>query len=240
MDLDGLKSVKKRLDYLLTITGVMIITGDVGSGKSTSLRYGVESFHPSEHVIVKIIATSGSPPEFYRQIAWGLGIAPKGVRLTQLQKDIRTTVEDIVRAKRKKVILVVDEAHLLRSTALAEIHTLGQVQFDSKPRISLVLCGQTSLLDQLCHRSCASLRARTHLTPLAESKTRDYIEHHLKIAGCRKGLFSDAAFRAIHQGSAGCLRRINHLCRGGMIAANLEKDKSIEAQDLFEKDFLRQ
>jgi type II secretory pathway predicted ATPase ExeA len=150
-----------------------------------------------------------------------------------LQKEIRAAIQDIAKTKRQKVLIVIDEANLLRQELLAEIHTLAQFDYDSKSHLSLLFCGQSSLLDKLCHRHCEPLASRVigrlHLAPLDEVKTREYVKHHLTVAGCRRDLFSDAAHTAIYQGSAGILRRINQLARGAMLAASLNQNQLIEA-----------
>lgn len=97
-----------------------------------------------------------------------------------------------------------------------------------------MLCGQSSLLDLLYHRSCKPLASRivtrTHLKPLSEPKTREYIAHHMAVAGVTKQLFDDAALTAVYQGSAGVLRKINHLCRGALLATALDNCKKVDAE----------
>lgn len=234
MELEALGRVKKRIDYLLNISGIMVITGDVGAGKSTSLRWAINQYHPSEHHIISIIATSGSANELYRQISWELGLNLPNSRIATMQKEIRSTIEDIATVKRQKVLIVIDEANLLRTDLLSELHTLSQYDYDSKPHLSIILCGQSSLLDKLCQRSCEPLASRVigrlHLVPLDEAKTREYVKHHLNVAGSKKDLFNDAAHTAIYQGSAGILRRINQLARGAMLAASLNQQRLIEAE----------
>jgi general secretion pathway protein A len=236
LELRNLVSVRKRLDYLLELSGVMVVTGEVGSGKSTALRWAISSYHPSEHKIVSIVATSGSSLEFYRQIAWGLGLEFTCSRLSSQIKEIKAAITDIVVNRRQKVLIAVDEANLLRPTIFTELHTLSQFEFDSKPRLSLLLCGLPSLLDRLCNRGAEPLASRivtrTHLEPLDEPTTRDYIGHHLKICGIKKQLFTDQALTAIYQGSSGLPRRINNLCRGGLEAAVLGELDQVDAEQI--------
>jgi type II secretory pathway predicted ATPase ExeA len=139
MEPQALSRVKKRIDYL----GVMVITGDVGAGKSRGLRWAINQYHPSEHHIISIIATSGSPTELYPQISWELGLNIPNGRIATMQKEIRAAIKDIATVKRQKVLIVIDEASLLRSDLLSEIHTLSQYDYDSKLHLSMILCGQT-------------------------------------------------------------------------------------------------
>ena len=73
LKLPSMVSVKERFDYVMS-GGVLVITGEVGSGKSTSLRWSQSQFHPSQHLFLNITATGGSLIEFYRQLCWGLDI----------------------------------------------------------------------------------------------------------------------------------------------------------------------
>src|SRR5690606_21828824 len=115
---------------------------------------------------------------------------------------------------------------LLRTEVLAEIHTVTQFESDSREHLSIVFCGQASFIDRITHHHAAPLAsrvmARSHLSAISRNQMGEYVEHHLKIAGVRKKILSDAAIGAIHQGSAGVLRRANHLCRGALVAAAAE------------------
>jgi hypothetical protein len=87
--------------------------------------------------------------------------------------------------KKQKIILVVDEANLMRPEIFTELHTLAQFEHDSKSLLTLILCGQTSLLDKLAYRGAAPLAsrviARAHLDTLSEAQLGDYIAHHVVI-----------------------------------------------------------
>jgi len=74
--------------------------------------------------------------------------------------------------------------------------------------------------------------AKTHLANLDESQLLIYLEHHLQVAGCKNKLFSAQAITAIYQGSAGILRKANHLARGGLIAACSEKEQTVSAEHI--------
>ncbi len=91
------------------------------------------------------------------------------------------------------MILVIDEAHLLRPEVFAELHTLLQFNHDSKSVFSLVLSGQVNLIDKLTYRTSAPLASRvttkTHITNLDESQITIYLEHHLKVAGEKNNYF---------------------------------------------------
>lgn len=227
MDLPGLRGAKERIQFALKNGGVCLLTGDVGLGKSTSLRASVNEFHPSQILVINVVANTGSITELYTQIAWELGLNPMGQRKCQLTKLVKNNVEELVSQKRQQVLLCIDEANLLRLDVLEELHTLNQFALDSKNIMSLVLCGQNNLLDKLHARSSAPLAsrvvARHHLQPLKSGSTEEYINHHLKVAKAKNNVFEPSAVTTIFQGSGGILRRINNLARGALVAAAMQK-----------------
>ena len=233
LKLPSMVSVKERFDYVMS-GGVFIITGEVGSGKSTSLRWSQAQYHPSQHLFLNITATGGSLMEFYRQLCWDLDMEVKTGSRAGILKGFKATVREIVTTKKQKIIIVVDEAQLLRPEIFAELHTITQFDNDSKNLFSLVLAGQPNLLEKMTYRSTAPLAsrvvARTHLSTLNQEQLAVYLEHHLGVAGVKKQLFSDQAITAIYQGSAGVLRKANALARGGLVAAATEKEQVVSAE----------
>ena len=125
-------------------------------------------------------------------------------------------------------------SHLLRPDVFAELHTITQFDNDSKNLFAVILAGQPSLLEKLTYRASAPLAsrviARTHLSTLNQEQLAVYLEHHLTVAGVKKQLFTDPAITAIHQGSAGILRKANLLARGSLIAAATEKKDDVSPE----------
>ena len=235
LKLPSMVAVKERFDYVMN-GGVFVVTGEVGSGKSTSLRWSQSQFHPSQYLFLNITATGGSLIEFYRQLCWDLDIVPKMGSRAGILKVFKSAIREISATKKQRIIIVVDESHLLRLEIFAELHTITQFDNDSKNLFSLVLAGQPNLIEKLTYRSSAPLSsrivARTHLSHLNQEQIAIYLEHHLGVAGVKKQLFSDQAITAIYQGSAGILRKTNLLARGGLIAAATEKEQLVSAEHI--------
>ena len=235
LKLPSMVSVKERFDYVMS-GGVFIITGEVGSGKSTSLRWSQGQYHPSQYLFLNITATGGSLIEFYKQLCWELDVEAKTGSRVGILKSFKSTIREIASTKKQKIIIIIDEAHLLRVDIFAELHTITQFDNDSKNLFSLVLAGQPNLLEKLTYRSSAPIASRvisrTHLSHLNQEQMAVYLEHHLTVAGVKKQLFSDQAITAIYQGSAGILRKSNLLARGGLVAAAIEKEQVVSAEHI--------
>ena len=132
------------------------------------------------------------------------------------------------------VVLIVDEASLMRLEVFAELHTICQFEKDSKPYLPMILAGQNNLVDKLSYRSSQPLAsrivARSHLQATSLDGMKTYLKHHLAIAGVEHNLFDQAAFTAIHQGSGGLFRKANHLARGALIAAAASNKSMVDAE----------
>jgi general secretion pathway protein A len=234
LQLPGTLSVKERLDYIAKSGGVMVVTGDVGSGKSTALRWSLSQYHQSEIMNVYVTANSGSSTELYKQLCWGLNIATHSGSRSLLQKIFKEGVQDIVDKQKIKLVIIIDEASLLRPEIFAELHTITQFNYDSENLFSLVLAGQNSLLDKLKYRSSSPLASRvitrSHINSINLEQMKDYLKHHLKVVGIKKGLFGDNAITAIYQGSGGLLRKANSLARGSLLACMISNDDQVNEE----------
>jgi len=231
---DAVLAVADRVDYAIRLGAMALITGEVGSGKSTALRFATSRLHPSEYRLIWVTAGGGSILELYRQIAWELEIETPSYGRASLTRVIRKSILDLVLGKKQKVVLLIDEASLLRLEVFAELHTLTQFEGDSKPLLPLLLAGQNNLLDKLYWRTSLPLSsrvvARSHLEGVDRQGMEDYLNHHLRLAGLTHSVFSDQAITAIHQGSGGLFRKANHLARGALIAATAEKCQQVGAE----------
>jgi type II secretory pathway predicted ATPase ExeA len=231
-----IENVSNRFDYVVRLGAIGIVTGEVGSGKSTSLRYAQHSLHPSEYKTLNITATSGSIMEFYRQLKDALEINLSSNSKTVMIKTIKKEIVHLVCEKKIKVVLIVDEASLMRLEVFAELHTICQFEQDAKPWLPMILAGQASLIDKLTWRSSQPLASRvvcrSHLTGVDMAGMQAYLIHHLTIAGVERSLFDPTAVTAIHQGSGGLFRKANHLARGGLIAAARDQSNMVNAEHI--------
>lgn len=222
----AMSAALERIRYVLQVGAVTVVTGEVGAGKSTSLRYACAQLHPSKYKILPVVASNGTVMEIYRQIALALNVEGKSPSITSVTKTIRELLLEIALRKEMPVI-VIDEAHIMRLEVFAHLHTLLQFEFDSRPVAPLILAGHNTLNDKLIYHTSRPLASRvigrSHLEGLKVRDMQSYLKHHLEIAGIAEQLFAEAAVLAIHQGSGGLLRQANNLARGALMAAAMEK-----------------
>lgn len=240
LDLDGilltedLLAVSQRVEYVMRIGAIGLVTGEVGAGKSTALRWTSGQLHPSKYKTLWITATSGSILEVYRQLLTELDINTAASSRAVLTRLIRQQIHDLVVGKKQQPLLIIDEASLLRLDVFAELHTLTQFQGDSKPWLPIILAGQNNLADNLLYRTAIPLAsrivARSHLKAVNREGMEQYVSHHLEVAGMKNSPFDEQAVTAIHQGSGGLFRKANHLARGSLIAAAAEKSQTVTAE----------
>lgn len=231
---DDLLAVQQRIVYTLALGAIALVTGEVGAGKSTALRWVCGQLHPSKYRVLWVTATSGSILELYRQLLAQLDIRSASSSRAILTGHIRSQVLSLVQGKKQQPLLIVDEASLLRLDVFAELHTLTQFEGDSKPYLPMILAGQNNLADNLLYRTAGPLAsrivARAHLQEVDRKAMERYLSHHLKIAGLNHCPFDEQAITAIHQGSGGLFRKANHLARGALLAAAGEKSQVVTAE----------
>ena len=231
--LPGLHAATERFLYALNLGAVSIITGDVGSGKSTALRYAAGKLHPSQYKVVSIVAVTGSIADIMRQLCNGFDVEGHSNSLAKLMRTLRSAILEITQRKQTPV-LIIDEASLMRLEIFAQLHTISQFEMDSKPLLPIVLAGQNNLIDKLLFHASRPLASRiigrSHLEGLKYKDMEGYIKHHLEIAGVKDQLFSDEAALAIHQGSGGILRKANFLAKGALMAAANENCQMVAAE----------
>ena len=146
-------------------------------------------------------------------------------RMLQLKQHIQRTVS----AGGKKLILVIDEAHLLEGSALEDVRLLTNSDMDKRSDVVLIMLGQLWLRSKLKNHGHEALyqrlRFRYGLEGLTKQQTKEYMQHHLKMVNGDVGIFTDGALRQIFQASGGIMREINNLAVDCLLnACNRGKD----------------
>ena len=230
----SVKELQARLTLTVRERGLAVVTGEVGSGKSTAVRAFLATLDPNRHTVVTLTWPIPSPSALYRQLLMTLN-QPVPFGVTPQVAAVRTVLADLISTQRRTPVLVIDEAHLLGHGLIDPLRTLVSAQLDSQSLAALILIGQPDLrrMLQLSPHAAFAQRIthRCHMEPLPLEATLTYIQHHLKIAGLKSStpLFSDDALTLIAEWAQGIPRRINQVCTAALVAGAVAKAKVIDA-----------
>jgi type II secretory pathway predicted ATPase ExeA len=211
-----------RITYLITERALGVITGEVGAGKTVAARAAVTTLDPTRHTIIYLPNPAVGTRGIYQTIIRALGGIPRFHKATLIHQagDLLATEET---ERGRRVILVVDEAHLLSTDQLEELRLLTNTDMDARSPFACVLLGQPTLRRRIRLGAFAALDQRIalryELTGMTLTETADYLTHHLKLAGRSDPLFSDDAIALIHQTSRGIPRAVNNLAVQALVAA---------------------
>jgi putative secretion ATPase (PEP-CTERM system associated) len=217
------------LEYGLTENvGFLLLTGEVGSGKTTLVQYIVSRLESDIEAAV-IFNTNVSADELLALILDEFEITrPPGGKADMLMALNKFLVDRY--SHRKRVLLVIDEGQNLSDQALEEVRMLSNLQSDDQSLLQIMLVGQPELVTRLKQPSMRQFSQRIaasyHLTGLDRDETEKYIAHRLRKAGARAALFTPAAVDIIYKLSGGIPRAINLVCQAALVygfAENAEK-----------------
>ena len=180
------QELSARLDHIVKNRALGVITGEVGAGKSTAVRALSSRLDPIRYPFIYIADSGLGPRGFYREVLSQFGVTP-----AFYQRDARRQFDrvlmDAYENQGKQPVLIIDQAHLLSASMLAEVRFLTNFQFDSLSPFALILVGQPELRATLRLRAFEPVRQRIsvryHLGGLEEQETRAYIEHVLTVEG---------------------------------------------------------
>jgi len=204
--------------------GFVVVTGEVGTGKTLLLRCLLQLLKQSTDVAYAYLFNSLlSPREFLQYILADFGLPVSGKNKSELLFDLSQFL--ILRGSKKlTTVLIVDEAHHLSAEILEEIRLLTNLETTEDKLLQIVLVGQPELdikLDSVGLRQLKQrIALRAQLNPLDENETKGYIDRRLQIAG-RNGhastLFSTVTIAALYRHSRGFPRLINTICENALI-----------------------
>ena len=208
-----------RLRFAVEEREFMVLTGEIGSGKTTLSRALMDSVGP-EVKLVLLINPRLSPLQLLRSLIQSLGGEPRTNR-TDLWEQLSDLLFELFEAG-KQPVLIVDEAQLIPEKAtLDELRLITNFQLDDMNLLTLILLGQPELRERLRRPGYRALFQRVglryHLGPLDREETGKYLLHRLRVAGRTRELFTSGAVEKIHSYSAGIPRLINTLAASALL-----------------------
>ncbi len=233
------RRAKAYLDYGVSRNeGFIVITGEIGAGKTTILRTLIESLHGSNVIVGHLVTTQLGAEDTLRMVGASFGFKVKDVPKSELLITLEAFLISQT-SKGKRCLLIVDEAQNLTPRAVEELRMLSNFQFGNQALMQSFLVGQPEFREILQRPEMEQFRQRVaatcHIGPLDLEETQHYIEHRLRCAGSTgKPSFERQAFEVIFAASGGIPRRINSVCDRLLLAGFLAGKTHLEVTDVNE------
>ncbi len=208
-----------RLQHGVEEKEIILLTGEVGSGKTTLSRALMDSLE-EDHRVISILNPRLTPAQFLRYVAKGLDVDIVRARDDMLETIYEKVYEDY--NKGITPVIIIDEAQLIPyKSTFEEIRLLTNFQLDDENLLSLILIGQPDLRKKLARKAYLPLSQRIglryHLNSLDHNEIKEYIAHRLKVAGMEEPLFSEEAIEALCEFSQGIPRNINNIASNSLL-----------------------
>ena len=211
--------------------GFIIITGEVGAGKTTLVEWLRTQVDQTAYTMARVSTTQVREDDLFRLAMAGFGLADEGVGKAALLGRFEQLLREH-QAEGRRCLLIVDEVQNLSVAALEELRMLSNLTVDGRTPLQTILLGQPQFRRALASTSLDQLRQRVltsyHLGPLSREETRGYIEHRLSAVGWDGDpQVEDAAYEAIYASTDGVPRRINRLCSRVLLYGALEETHDV-------------
>ncbi len=218
--------------------GFIVVTGEVGAGKTTIVRGLLNKLSSDKVVAAQLVSTQLDAEDTLRMVAAAFGVRTKNLSKSDVLLALEAFLVDVTR-QGKRCLLIVDEAQNLTPQAVEELRMLSNFQFETQALLQSFLVGQPEFRSIMQSPHMQQLRQRViaacHIGPMDHDETRAYIEHRLKCAGYASDpLFKIDAYEAIHRASGGIPRRINSLCDRILLSGFLAGKKEFLLVDVEE------
>ncbi|WP_455366521.1 AAA family ATPase [Kaarinaea lacus] len=212
--------------------GFVLLTGEVGTGKTTISRCLLEQL-PDNSNVAMILNPKVNSQELLASICDELHIDyPEGNTSLKVFIDCinRSLLE--TNAQGRKTVVIIEEAQNLEMEVLEQLRLLTNLETNQRKLLQIIMIGQPELLQLLARPELRQLEqritARYHLLPLSQKDTMDYVNHRLEVAGLKESVFSHALLRKIYKYTEGIPRKINLLCDRAMLGAYVQNQKQID------------
>ena len=218
--------------------GFIIITGEVGAGKTTIVRGLLEGLDQDKFVAAQLVSTQLDADDTLRLVGAAFGIRTRDVAKADVLMSLEAFLISMT-SKGKRCLLIVDEAQNLTARAVEELRMLSNFQYGNHALLQSFLIGQPEFREILQSPQMMQFRQRViascHIGPMDVDETRGYVEHRLKHAGSSDcPTFSENSFEAIFKASSGIPRRINAVCDRLLLSGYLNDKKAFKAADVEE------
>ena len=232
MDTEPLKECLARLEYIKRRGGILLLTGDPGVGKTLVLRKYAQNLNQNLFKTLYTPLSTLSRSDMLYHLNRMLGL-PTRLSKSAIYSQIQHALLESKEQLGKTVILIIDEAHLLQSGPLEELRLLTNFKMDSYDPFILVLSGQSDLrrvmefavMEPFNQR----IAIRYHMPGLNPDESKNYITHHLKLAGAQEPILDQKAIEAVHELSFGIPRKIGTITEQALTYAMFDHKTNVTA-----------
>ncbi len=218
--------------------GFIVITGEVGTGKTTLVHYLLDRLEGNNHTKAAFLFNPKlTVDDFIQYILKDLGVRVQGQTKGEHLHNLHRYLLNACR-KDERVVVIVDEAHGLNPELLEEIRLLSNLETSKSKLLQIVLVGQPELDETLARPEFRQLRQRInlryHLPPFSGKETKQYIEKRLRVAGAQGAIFTEKAIKEIYLKSGGIPRLINILCDNALLNGFALDRKTVDERSIKE------
>ena len=216
--------------------GFIVVTGDVGAGKTTIVRSLLDKLDPKQVVAANLVSTQVDAEDTLRLVASSFGLRTGDMEKSDLLLSLEAFLVSICQ-QGKRALLIVDEAQNLTARAVEELRMLSNFQLETHALLQSFLVGQPEFRRTMQSPQLLQLRQRViaacHIGPLDVDETRGYIEHRLTCVGWKgQPTFQPGAYEGIFKSSAGIPRRINAICDRMLLSGYLAGQMEFAREDV--------
>ena len=234
---EDFKLMKNRLEYIKENPGIALFTGNAGLGKTFTIREFLNSLNPNLYKTIYVTMSSVTVLEFYKEIAYSLGIEPAFKKI-DLFRQIQETIIDYVKNKKIKVIICIDEAQYLKTNIINDLKMLMNFDMDSKNYFTLILIGQpilNSILNRTLHEALRQrITVSYNMLGLTKEEVYNYINSRCKLAHSNEGIFNEQSKEAIFNSCNGSIRIVNNIVEKALIIGYKKQTNTIDSETIME------
>lgn len=214
-----------RINFCVAESALGVLTGDVGAGKTVAVRAATAALDPASHHLVYVPNPAFGTRGLYVTIVRALGASPRFHKAEVMAQAAELLAAEEAE-RHRRVVLVIDEAHLLTPEQLEELRLLTNSELDSKSPFAGLLVGQPILARSLRMGVFAALdqriATRYALKPMDLGESANYLRHHLALVGRTDPLIADDAVARLHRVANGLPRALNNAAIAALMAAASE------------------
>jgi type II secretory pathway predicted ATPase ExeA len=233
LETDPFQECFARLEYIKRRGGILLLTGDPGVGKTLALRRFVDSLNENLFKPFYTPLSTLSRADLLYHINRLIGL-PSRISKSAIYTQIQAAFLESSQQAGKTILLIIDEAHLLQSGPLEELRLLTNFKMDSCDPFILILAGQSDLrrvmefavMEPFNQR----IAIRYHMPGLNPEETKNYVTHHLTLAGAATPILDEQALHAVHDLSFGIPRKIGAITEAAMTYAMFDQKRTVSAE----------